>query len=493
MVSREDAKYAKQKKIKGSPKGLVCLLGVLLMTISFRSQASETLLWYQQPADRWCEALPIGNGSQGGMIYGGTQTERIDFTDVTFFSGEPGDYLQEGAYKYLQPIRNALLARDYALAEKHIQHFIGMKGNYGTNLPLATLNLAFDHDSAVSDFRRSLDIDTALAQVRYRVADITYTREFLASHPARALVIHLSADKSKSLNFKLKPVGANESFQLKVAGKDLQLEGHAYEIRHSDGKTGVTGLVRFSVALSEGTQSVTDNVIAVSEATSATVYITMATNFGNRDARALCEERMQAVRSQSYEDIKGKHVADHQALFHRVQFSLDAEDKKTVPTDIRRKHLKQGGTDVGLVPLMYQYARYLTIASTRPDSPLPSHLQGVWNDNEACRIGWTCDMHLDINTQMNYWLTETTNLQECSAPLFKWIEETLVPSGKVTAKQLYRAKGWVAHIVSNPWGFTAPGWSNYWGLHPTGGAWIATHFWDHYQFCLLYTSPSPRD
>lgn len=184
----------------------------------------------------------------------------------------------------------------------------------------------------------------------------------------------------------------------------------------------------------------------------------------------------------SYESLRAEHVKDHQHWFRRASLDLGPSPHPDWPLDQRIKAVRQGEDDPHLCALLFQFGRYLLIGSSRPDSPLPAHLTGAWNDNHACRIAWTCDYHLDINTQMNYWITELTNLSECHQPLFRWIENTLVPSGRKTAQTLYGLPGWVAHIFSNPWGFTAWGWSTWWGVYPTGGVWVATDLWDHYCF-----------
>ncbi len=217
---------------------------------------------------------------------------------------------------------------------------------------------------------------------------------------------------------------------------------------------------------------------------SATLLLAFASTLDDADPLATCRARTAAGAEKSYAELKQRHIADHQALFGRCSLDLGASPLADRPINERMAAVQAGGEDPALAALFFQFGRYMLIGSSRPDSPLPAHLTGVWNDNVACRIGWTCDCHLDINTQMNYWIAELTNIAECHEPLMRWIEHTLAPSGRQTARTLYDLPGWVAHIFSNPWGFTAPGWSIRWGMHPTGGAWIATHLWDHYAFGL---------
>lgn len=190
---------------------------------------------------------------------------------------------------------------------------------------------------------------------------------------------------------------------------------------------------------------------------------------------------MEAAARRAYSKLREAHIADHRRLFRRVQLELGGAEAAQRPTDQRLAAVRAGGDDPQLAALFFQYGRYLLIAGSREDSPLPTNLQGIWNDNLACNIGWTCDFHLDINTQQNYWPTEACNLPECHEPLFRLVESLRAP-GRRTAQKVYGARGWVCHVVTNPWGFTAPGWGHGWGIHPTGGIWIASDLWTHYQF-----------
>ncbi len=209
----------------------------------------------------------------------------------------------------------------------------------------------------------------------------------------------------------------------------------------------------------------------------------MGTSFGGNNPVAQCQKHIQSAVAISYTDLRTEHSLEHQHWFRRANLDLGPNPNPEWSLDRRIEAARQGENDGHLWALLFQFGRYLLIGSSRPNSPLPAHLTGAWNDNLACRIGWTCDYHLDINTQMNYWIAELTNLSECHQPLFRWIEQTLVPSGRHTAQNLYGLPGWVAHIFSNPWGFTAWGWSTHWGVSPNRRAfgWLS-HLWDHYCF-----------
>ena len=256
----------------------------------------------------------------------------------------------------------------------------------------------------------------------------------------------------------------------------------AREHGHSDGSCGVTGYAHLLVRAEGGRLHSRGSHIVVENADAVTLLLAFASSLNDDDPAATCRALVEAAATTPYITLKERHIADHQAFFRRADLDLGPAPHPEQPLDVRIAAAKQGMDDPALAALLFQFGRYLLIGSSRPDSPLPAHLTGVWNDNVACRIAWTCDYHLDINTQMNYWIAELTNLPECHMPLLHFIENTLVPSGRRTASTLYGLDGWVAHIFSNPWGFTAPGWSIWWGLHPTGGAWVATHLWDHYVF-----------
>jgi alpha-L-fucosidase 2 len=258
----------------------------------------------------------------------------------------------------------------------------------------------------------------------------------------------------------------------------------AREHIHSDGTCGVDGYAQVLVLAEGGSVAAQGTQVVVAGSNAATILLAFASTYDEPAPSQVCQRRLEAASTYSYAELKARHIADHQALFNRASLDLGPSPLPGRPVDERMAAVQAGGEDPALAALLFQFGRYLLIGCSRPDSPLPAHLTGVWSDNVAPRIGWTCDYHLDINTQMNYWIAELTDMPECHLPLMQWMRDTLAPSGRHTAQVLYGLPGWVAHIFSSPWGFTAPGWSIRWGMHPTGGAWIATHLWDHYAFGL---------
>ena len=455
---------------------------------------SRVVLTYLQPARRWLDSLPVGNGRIGAMIFGGVATERIALNESTFWSGAPGtDHDNPAAREQLAGIRSKLFAGDYREAVGLIsRHMLGRQGNYGTHLPVGDLFLDMPHgEAAVSGYERHLNLASAVAETSYSVDGVRFTRAVFASHPDQALVILLTADKPGSISFKLRVQPNSKSAELTTTAADtLAMTESARENKHSDGKTGVllSGLLR--VGIDKGHCRSGSDLIEVSGADSATILVCLATDFPGlgeprkidaSDAMGRCRDQLTAAARHSPAELRRRHTADHARLFGRVGMDLGHSAADTLPTDVRMKRVREGAEDPGLAALFFQYGRYLLVAGSREDSPLPTNLQGIWNDNLACNMGWTCDFHLDINTQQNYWPAEVANLSECHAPLFRLLESMRKP-GRRTARTVYGADGWVCHVFTNPWGYTAPGWGLGWGLHPTGGIWLGSHLWQHYDF-----------
>jgi len=455
------------------------------MDPSKETTGKDWRLWYKQPAEHWYDGLPLANGRMGAMVYGGVRVERLYLSETTFWSGEPSlENNNPHGPEIFQTVREHLLARDIAAANEVARELEGRKLNYGTNLPFGNLRLVFNHAPiGAHSYHRELDMDTATVQIQYCCDDTDYQREIFVSAPHQVMVIHLTCNRSAKLTFRIILDGDEQPFNVRAVGTDtLLMDNRAWESLHSNGQVGVDGHARLHVISEGGEITGFGSQLSVNQANSATIFLAMRTTFGDKDPVAQCEEDIQATSGMAYEVLREKHVTEHQHWFRRADLDLGPAPHAEWPLDQCIEAVRQGTNDPHLCALLFQFGRYLLIGSSRPDSPLPANLTGAWNDNLACRIGWTCDYHLDINTQMNYWIAEQTNLSECHQPLFRWIEQTLVPSGRHTARSLYDMPGWVAHVVSNAWGFTAWGWSTWWGVHPTGGVWVAAHLWDHYAF-----------
>lgn len=448
-------------------------------------EKKDLMLWYLKPATKWTEALPLGNGHIGAMIYGGVNIEKIALTENTCFSGEAsGENNQKGAADVIPSIREALFNNEYEKAGILSEKIIGQRLNYGTNLPFGNLILYFSNQSdEVTDYSRGLQLNNAVATVEYKAGNVRFSREVFISNPNNVVAIRITCSEPGKLDFMASLDGAENPHSVEIEKNgDLILKGHAYESIHSDGKTGVALHGRLRIVTENGIVTTNENKLWVKKADTAVILLTLGTDFINSDVVNTCMGRINAASVLKYMDLRNIHIKSHQRLFNRVNLELGSGNRAQIPTDQRLTEVKNGSEDPSLIALMFQYGRYLLMSSSREDSVLPAHLQGIWNDNIACCMGWTCDMHLDINTQMNYWPTEVTNLAECNTPLFKWLEQRLIPSGRQTAKVTYGLDGWVAHVVSNAWGYSAPGWSTSWGIHPTGGLWVATQLWEHYLF-----------
>ncbi len=443
-------------------------------------QAQPLTLWYREPAAAWVEALPIGNGRLGGMIFGGVARERIQFNEDTVWTGEPHDYSHRGAFNRLAAIRKLLFEGKQAEAEKlAMQEFMSVPLRQTAYQPFGDLTLVFPGitEAAISGYRRALDLDTATAAVEYVHAGTRFRREVFASHPAQAIIVRLSADRRHSISFEasLSTPHAGADVAVKPGSEDLLLRG------------GVANSVirfeaRLSVIVSGGSREARGGKVVVTGADSAVLILAGAANFRNfQDVSADPAQRnaavLAAVRGKSWSALRSEHVSDYQRLFRRVSLDLGSTSAAALPTRERVRAFASG-EDPHLVALLFQFGRYLLIASSRPGGQ-PANLQGLWND--SLRPAWDSKYTVNINTEMNYWPAEVTNLAECHLPLFEALKE-LAASGERTAKEQYGARGWVLHHNFDLWRGTAPINASNHGIWPTGGAWLAQHLWEHYVF-----------
>jgi alpha-L-fucosidase 2 len=445
----------------------------------------EWKLRYSRPASDWRQGLPIGNGRLGAVIHGGIESETWSVTETTFWSGKPEPVnARDSAKDDLERMRQYFFAGDFkrgeALAQEALQP---PKGNFGTNLPLCDVTLRFGHQGA--DYVRELSLNDAIALVSYRSGRNTYKREVLASHPDGILASRIWSEQAGGVSFSLAVDGRTNTFRSWTEGHDtIHFHSQATENIHSDGKCGVFAQGVVKVMARGGTVYHEDGVLVVRDADEAIICFAAHTDYGKKVETWTKEASRQVEQAlaKGYERLRADHIADHRGLFARVDLELGESGREEWPTDERIRFLGSGqDDDPQLYALFYQYGRYLTIAGSRADSPLPMHLQGIWNDGEASRMQWSCDYHLDVNTEMNYYLTESANLSECHLPLMRFIER-LSEAGRATASGLYGCKGWVAHVFTNAWGFSQPGWYYSWGLNVTGGLWLATHLREHYEF-----------
>jgi len=453
-----------------------------------RAKWEDLKLWYEAPATKWTEALPVGNGRLGVMVFGGTRKERLQFNEDTLWTGGPHEYQHEGAAEHLATVRKLLFEGKQREAEKlAMEKMMSVPLRQEQYQPFGDLRLEFPGHDNTSDYRRELDIDSATATVTYKVGDTTYTREVFSSFPDGVIVVRVSCDKPGKLSFTATIDSPHPQAETLQIGRDtLALRGRlvGFTSRRVEGR--VENSLRFEAQVrcsaEGGTLAVDAEKIAVTNADSATLVLAAATSFKNYkdvsgDPEALCRRAIKAVGRRSYGSLRDRHVADHRSLFRRVDFDLGRTAAAGQPTNRRIADFAKQD-DPQLVELYFHYGRYLMIASSRGGSQ-PANLQGIWN--EKLNPPWESKWTTNINTEMNYWPVEVTNLSECHEPLFDMLEE-VAESGSKTARAHYDCGGWVFHHNTDLWRGTAPINNSNHGIWVTGGAWLCQHLWERYAF-----------
>ncbi|MEQ2449630.1 glycoside hydrolase family 95 protein [Odoribacter splanchnicus] len=462
-------------------KYLFSLLFLGCLSCQMQSSDSSLRLWYKQPAKEWMEATPTGNGRLGAMIYGGTQTETIALNEITMWAGQ-ADENQEipcGKEKLAEMRQLFFAGKLIEGNQMATQYLSGTPHSFGTHVPVGDLKIDFGYDTTrISDYTRQLDLTTGVTTVGFKVDGIGYKREYFCSNPDNVLVMRFTADKGNSLDFET-GLALLRKATVTTEGNELVFTGKVDYPQFGPG--GVNFIGKINIAQQGGTIEAREGKIRVKGADEAILTLDIRTDYKNPGYRTQCAQTLAQAGQQSYEQLKKAHMDDYTALFNRVEIDLGNSEADNLPTDIRWSRIKSGAKDPGLDALFFQYGRYLLISSSRENSPLPANLQGVWNDNLACNMSWSCDYHLDINTEQNYWASNVTNLHECNQPFFNYIE-SLSKDGEKTARRVYGSPGWVAHTVTNVWGNTAPGGGVNWGLFPVASCWVASHLWSHYCY-----------
>lgn len=452
------------------------------------AQDKNLLLWYRQPARQWEETLPLGNGRLGMMPDGGVAKENIVLNDITLWSGSPQDANNYNAYKQLPHIRQLLLEGKNEEAQAIIdQNFIctglGSAGsNYGCFQTMGQLEIAFTYpgtDSAQVPFtayRRGLSLEKAVARCSYQVNGTTYQREYFTSYGTDVSIIRITADKPGQLNCRIS-MNRPERFTTATSGTMLCMYGQL------DNGTDGKGMQYEAVVktLLKGGQLLTEqHALVVKNATELIVYLSAGTDWQNPAYKAHNRRLLASAMQKPYTAEIQTHITRYQRLFNRVNLQLGQPGAYSLlPTDERlAAYQKQPDTDMALPVLYYQFGRYLSISSTRVGL-LPPNLQGLWASQ--IQTPWTGDYHLDINVQMNHWPVEVSNLSELNLPLAQLVKGMVKP-GERTAKAYYNAEGWVAHVITNIWGFTEPGESASWGITKVGSGWLCNNLWEHYAF-----------
>lgn len=445
------------------------------------AHAQNLKLWYQQPAKTWVEALPVGNSSMGAMVYGGTSREELQLNEETLWGGGPYRNDNPKALESLAEVRNLIFSGKTMDAQNLIDQtfYTGRNG-----MPYQTIGSliieAPGHEKA-KNYYRDLNLERAVATTRYQVDGVNFQREVFASFPDRVIIVRFTTDKPGELNFKVSYDSPLQS-TVRKQGKKLVLRGKGGD---HEGVKGVIEVETQSQVIAEGGKvSLTDKYISVEHATAATLYIAAATNFvnyhnvkGNESKKA--SALLAGAMKKEYSEALKAHTDYYQSQFNRVSLSLGGENTKTARQEtVKRIAGFSQGNDPTLAALMFQYGRYLLISSSQPGGQ-PANLQGIWN--HQLNAPWDGKYTININTEMNYWPAEVTNLSETHEPLFGLVQDLSV-TGRETARTMYGCNGWVAHHNTDIWRVTGPVDKAFYGTWPVGGAWLTTHLWQHYLY-----------
>ncbi len=473
----------------------VTLKFILLLTIILCSciqqedeNNSSLTLWYDEPANEWVEALPVGNGRLGAMVYGKIQHEIIQFNESTLWTGQPHDYAHEGAYKVLDTLRQLLWEGKQNEAHQLAnERFMSKPMRQLSYQPFGNVLLQFPGHDSVKNYQRKLNLEEAISSVSYDYEGVRFTRQILTSFPDQAIVVHLQSSEKGKLNFNVTMNSPHKAYQVKTDGDVIILSGKSDnyspdrdDIDYPESK--VTFQAQLEVNNEDGEVIADGGKMVVSNASSVTLKLVGATNFINYDdisgnPELKCKEYLNALKDKSFDEIRKDHILDYQGLFTRVKIDLGDSLISQRTTDERLATFNQD-LDPSLVALLYQYGRYLLISSSRPNSQ-PANLQGIWNDQLS--PSWDSKYTININTEMNYWPAEMTNLSELVQPLQMMLKELSI-TGKKVAKEHYNLKGWVAHHNTDLWRGAAPINNANHGIWVTGGAWLCQHLWWHYQY-----------
>lgn len=478
-------------------KSLITLLFLFLSISLFSQIATKEILrlWYDKPAisptsekasdTEWIKALPVGNGFLGAMIFGGVNHEIIQLNEKTLWSGSPDDNNNPVAAESLGKIRQLLFEKKYREAGEMTRitqvckgvgsgNGSGSKVSYGSYQALGDLLLDFGINSLYSNYKRELDLNHGVVKISYDQDGIGYQREIFVSYPDRTLVIHFTASKKGALSFKAR-LTRPERFATTNEKDNLMMYG---TLTNGKGGDGMQYAARLKAVASGGKVVLSDSLITLTGTNEVTLLLTASTNYKldyplyiGSDPKLTTAEQLKKTASKPYTTLLKNHIDDYSSIFSKVSLNLSGNETDTIPTDRRLKNQAKNPDDLHLQELYFQYGRYLLISSSREGS-LPANLQGIWSNK--IQTPWNGDYHTNINLQMNYWPADVTNMGECFGPLTDLIQ-SLVKPGEVTAAVQYNASGWCSEVITNVWGYTAPGEGTNWGMYVAGGGWLCRH------------------
>ncbi|MHC4579879.1 MAG: glycoside hydrolase family 95 protein, partial [Planctomycetota bacterium] len=482
------------------------VVSMVLVPLATQAPAQETMrLWYDEPASEWTDAMPLGNGRLGAMVFGTAPKERLQLNEESLWAGEPTDVYPENFSQNLRRLQGLVLegkiseARELGLAK-----LTKSPTSFRSYEPLADLWIEMDHGPEIEGYRRQLDLRTGIAAVQYRLGDVKIKREIFISAVDDVVAIHLSASEPGMIGTKIQ-LTRKKDMRVTASGPDrLYMDGQIVDISAPEGfddnpgGSGPGGAhMKFAGRLLARTLGGTVNAegekLAIENADEAVLIFTAATDYSlekmnydrSLDPARRAEAVLNKVANKSWGDLRRDHVAEHRAMFERVSLDLGGSDRDSLATDERLKRAKEGEADPALAALYFQYGRYLLMSSSRRPGRLPANLQGIWN--EKMWAPWEADYHLNINLQMNYWPADPTNLSETLDPFTDWFVR-LTDKGKISALRLYDADGWLTFTATNPFGRTTPSGSTRDSqfqngvLDPLAGAWMAMTLWRHYEF-----------
>lgn len=452
-----------------------CLFCDSFRTSIAQSPPSGMKIWFVHPAKDWNDALPVGNGRLGAMIFGGPENERLELNESSVWTGEQRWDANPQALNSLKQVRQLLFLGKYREAEDLAQkNIMGQKPQnpVATYQALGDLNINFGPLPDITNYKRELNIEDAVASVSYTSGKVNYTREYFSSAPDQVIVIRISADKPGSVNFTARLTRQSNNATIKVSGNEIDMDEHI-----GNGK-GVYMFTRLKLIADEGITTSGGDSIRVEKAKSVLILLSAATDYSGKDPLILTAAQLDAAQSKQFDELRANHIRDYQSFFKRVDLDLGHGEGNYFTTDARMAAMKDGYNDPDLIELYFQFGRYLLISSSRPGG-LPANLQGIWAD--GLNPPWSADYHININIQMNYWPSEVTNLGELQTPFIDFID-ALRPDARRTAREVYGLKGIVAHYTTDPWHFTEPTGELVYGMWPMGIAWSCQNIWDHYLF-----------
>lgn len=457
------------------------IITITFLFFSLGSFAQVHKLWYDKPAVRWTEALPLGNGRIGAMVYGNPAIDQIQLNEETIWAGRPNSNANPEALENIPKVRDLVFAGKYLEAQDLATEKVMSNSNSGMPYqPFGDLRLSFPGHGEYTDYYRELDLDSAIAMISYKTGDITYTREYITSFTDQVLQVRLTSDKKNAITFNAQLTSPHRDVKIDTGADYISLSGISSTHERVSGRVRFQG--RTSVNASGGKVIYKDGVISVENADEVILYVSIATNFINYKDISGDEVKdvanyMENAKKSNYQTSKTAHISYYRNFLDRVELYLGKDLYAHVPTDQRIQNFKETN-DSHLTSTYFLFGRYLLISTSQPGGQ-PANLQGIWND--ALFPSWDSKYTTNINLEMNYWPADVTNLQELNEPLFKLIKE-VAETGKETAKIMYGSDGWVLHHNTDIWRITGPVDRAASGMWPSGGAWLCRHLWEHFLY-----------